>query len=298
VEHLTESNLSIPPVAVVTGSSSGIGLAAALSLARRGWSVVVVGRNEERLKAALEQVQAAGPAPADAYRCDFDVLDDVRELAGQLRRAYPRIDVLANNAGGVSPGKSTVDGYSATMQTNYLALFLLTHELRERLRGGRIVNTSSTVQSSGRIDLTDPWTERPSWLNLRDYGAAKQAAMLFTTEAARRWPETVSVAFDPGVVRTRFGNEDPRFARFFAGMPGLRSPSLGAQTLVWLATTADPITSGALYKDRRPRRAGRRAVDPALARRLWTATLSAVGLTPEPQSPEPQSSEPQSPGPQ
>jgi len=281
VEHLTGSESSIPPVVVVTGSTSGIGLAAAERLAARGWSVAVIGRDKDRLAAAVDQVRAVGPGPIQGFRCDFESLAEVRELAAQLRAAYPRIRVLANNAGGVMPGRSTVDGYSSTMQANHLAHFLLSHELREQLRGGRIINTASVSHSSGRIDLADPWTERPSWLHLRTYSAAKQANVLFTTEAARRWPDIVSTAFHPGVVRTRFGAQDPRFARFFKRAPGLRTPAQGAATLIWLATTTDPVSSGGYYQDKKLHKVGPRAVDPATASRLWALSLMAVGLPPE-----------------
>jgi NAD(P)-dependent dehydrogenase (short-subunit alcohol dehydrogenase family) len=278
VEHLTERDPAVPRTAIVTGSSSGIGLAAAAELARRGWTVAIVGRNPDRLSKALDHVRASATgAEVTAYECDFDELKQVRELAASLRSTYKRIDVLANNAGGLLPG-STVDGFPAMMQGNHLAHFLLSHELRDALRGGRIINTASDAHTSGRLDPADPW-KMGSLMPMGDYGNAKQANILFTVEAARRWPEIVSTAFHPGVVRTNFGSSNFVIGTFFKLWPFLRTPEKGAQTLVWLATT-DPsgIRSGGYYQDMREIRPNARATDPNTARMLWESSLTAVGL--------------------
>jgi NAD(P)-dependent dehydrogenase (short-subunit alcohol dehydrogenase family) len=279
VEHLTERDPAVPRTAVVTGSSSGIGLAAATELARRGWTVAIVGRNPDRLSTALDRVRAAAGSGGQvaAYECDFDELKQVRELAVSLRSTYKHIDVLANNAGGLLPG-STVDGFPAMMQANHLAHFLLSHELRDALRGGRIINTASDAHTSGRLDPADPW-KMGSLMPMGDYGNAKQANILFTGEAARRWPEILSTCFHPGVVRTNFGSSNFVIGTFFKLWPFLRTPDKGAQTLVWLATT-DPsrIRSGAYYQDMREVRPSARATDPDTARMLWESSLTAVGL--------------------
>src|SRR3954470_8408545 len=92
----------MPRTIVVTGASSGVGLAAARQLAAQGEQVVVVGRDPRRLGAAMAEIRAAatGPEP-DEHRAYFTVLAEVRELAGKLLAAYPKIDVLSNNAGGM-----------------------------------------------------------------------------------------------------------------------------------------------------------------------------------------------------
>lgn len=282
-------------VVVVTGASSGIGLAAAEELAGRGWSVALVGRDPDRLASATERVRAAGaasgqggdeyagqeydgPARYDSFQCDFAVLDQVRQLAKRLREAYPRIDVLANNAGGrVSGRHTTVDGHEETIQTNHLAPFLLSHALRDALRGGRIVNTSSGAHQMGRLDPADLSSLDQSYRPMTIYGSAKQANILFTVEAARRWPDILSTAFHPGLVRTRFGHDSAMIRLFLRLTPGVRLPAKGAQTLVWLATTdAGALTSGTYYMDCREQRVARRAADPAVAATLWEASLVAV----------------------
>jgi daunorubicin C-13 ketoreductase len=277
---MAEPAVERPRVAVVTGASSGIGLAAAVELARRGGHVVLLGRDPDRLVAATEQVALAGPATPRSFRCDFGSFTQVRAVAAELRDAYPSIDVLANNAGGNVPTRrSTEDGFEATIQGNHLGPFLLTHELLDRLRGGRIVNTSSRVHASGRVNPDDLSGTRRPYRSLAAYAAAKQANVLFTVEATRRWPDIVSTAFHPGVVRTRFGHENPLYRLFWKYAPGLRTPEEGARTLVHLATAnRDSLRPGGYYVDSEPRSAGSRATDPELARRLWEASAEAVGL--------------------
>jgi NAD(P)-dependent dehydrogenase (short-subunit alcohol dehydrogenase family) len=274
VEDLTASTV------VITGASSGIGRAAAEELARRGHRVALVGRDKARLEQARAAVRAAaapGTAEPAAFRADFAVLDEVRSLAERLAAAYPRIDVLANNAGGVFARRvTTVDGLELTMQVNHLAPFLLTNLLRDRV--SRVVNTASRVHQQGQLDPDDLSAVSRRYVPLI-YGDVKQANILFAAEAARRWPDVLSMAFHPGTVRTRFGSGSGLIAAYFRFAPWLRSPARGARTLVWLAEApAGELVNGGYYADERLRRPAARAADPALAARLWDASASAVDL--------------------
>lgn len=264
---------------VITGASSGIGLAAAVALARRGEEVVLVGRDPARLTAAVDRVRdASGVRPA-AFRADFAVLDDVRRLAENLRGEYDRIDVLANNAGAIvlHPTRS-VDGFELSMQANHLAPFLLSHLLRDRV--GRIITTASGAHRWGSLDPADLSNQLRDYRALPAYGTSKQANILFTAEAARRWPDIVSACYHPGAVRTRFANDNRLIAFGMRIAPFLRSPAQGADTMVWLARRdRTGIINGGYYARRRPRRPLPKATDPALASRLWEASLQAVGLT-------------------
>jgi NAD(P)-dependent dehydrogenase (short-subunit alcohol dehydrogenase family) len=263
---------------VVTGASSGIGAAAALEFARRGARVALVGRDPSRLAAALERVRAAAPsaAPPRGFLADFDVLADVRRLAGELAEAYPSIGVLCNNAGGIVPSRqSTVDGHERTIQSNHLAPFLLTNLLRERLTGGRVVNTSSDAHQGGTLDpahLDSPGAYKPFTV----YGSAKQANILFAAEAAKRWPDIVSTAYHPGVVRTRFGRDSFLISLFYKVTPFLLTPAKGADTMLWLAGAAkEDVTDGGYYVKRQLRQPSGITADPAA---LWEASVAAVGL--------------------
>ncbi|GGN91577.1 short-chain dehydrogenase [Actinoplanes lobatus] len=263
---------------VVTGASSGVGLAAAEQFAARGDEVVLVGRDPGRLATAVERVTAAGGREPAAFRADFESLAEVRALADQLRAACPRIDVLANNAGGmVGEFRRTGDGLEATIQGNHLAPFLLTGLLREQLQGGRVVNTASRAHMQGSPDPERLAGDPARYSSWQAYGASKAANILFTAEAARRWPEVFSVSFHPGVVRTNFGTG--RVTRlFYRYAPFLVTPEKAGELLVWLATTPEAeLVDGGYYVGRTVTRPAAHAGDSALAARLWEASAKAVG---------------------
>jgi NAD(P)-dependent dehydrogenase (short-subunit alcohol dehydrogenase family) len=270
----------MPSVIVVTGASSGVGLAAAEQFAARGDEVVLVGRNSQRLAAAVERVKAAGNGREPArHQADFERLDDVRALAESLLSAYPRIDVLANNAGGmVASYRRTADGYESTVQGNHLAPFLLTELLRERLSGGRVVNTASEAHRGGKVDPDDLTGAPERYSGFPVYGSSKAANILFTAEAARRWPDILSVSFHPGVVRSNFG--DGALVRlFYRYAPFLVSAEKAGALLVWLATVpASELVNGGYYVGRKLKQPAPAAADQQLAARLWEASEQAVGV--------------------
>jgi daunorubicin C-13 ketoreductase len=265
---------------VITGASSGVGLAAAEQFAAQGDRVVVVGRDPGRLAAAVERVRAAGNGrEPGSFRADFDDLKQVRDLAAHLLDTYPAIDVLANNAGGmISKYRRTGDGYEASIQGNHLAPFLLTNLLRERLSGARVVNTASDAHRQGSPDPEDFVGDPAKYRAFRTYGGTKSANILFTAEAARRWPDVTSVCFHPGVVRTNFG-DGPVTKFFYRYAPFLVKPETAGALLVWLATApkAD-LADGGYYVGHKAKRPAPHASDPALAARLWEASAKATGL--------------------
>lgn len=265
---------------VITGASSGVGLAAAEQLAAQGDQVVVVGRNPERLAAAVAKVRAAGDGREPGqFRADFESFQQVRDLAAHLLETYPKIDVLANNAGGmISRYRRTADGNEATIQGNHLGPFLLTHLLRERLAGGRVVNTASDAHRSGRPDPGDFTGGAGSYRGFRTYGGAKSANIMFAAEAARRWPDITSVSFHPGVVRTNFG--DGTLTRlFYRFAPFLVTPEKAGALLVWLATAPEKeLVNGAYYVGHQVRKPASYAADPAAAAALWAASERATGI--------------------
>jgi len=261
---------------MVTGGSSGIGLAAAEALAGRGAGVVLVGRDADRLRTAVARVTAAGGPVPLSYQADFSRLDDVHILADRLRQRLRRVDVLAANAGQYNVRRhTTVDGHERTVQVNHLAGFLLANLLREQLRGGRIVVTGSDSHKSTGIDPTDLSANS----GYSAYAASKSANLLFALEANRRWPDILTTSFHPGTVRSRLASGTP-IAAFFKLNPLLTTPEKGADTLVWLASARRAeLRPGAYYVKRKPREPELHAGDPRVAAQLWDASLAAVGLS-------------------
>jgi NAD(P)-dependent dehydrogenase (short-subunit alcohol dehydrogenase family) len=259
---------------VLTGASSGIGAAAARQLHRLGGRVVPVGRSAERTAAIAAEL---GVAPLTA---DFAKLADVRRLAAELLDRYPRIDVLANNAGGFWPRRTqTVDGNEITFQVNALAPYLLTRLLTERLResSGRVIVTSSHAHYSGRLNLDDLSNARSSWMRI--YATSKLAGALLTREYARRHPGIGVADFHPGFVATSIARGVPIIG-FLATTPlrhVLAGPKQGAKTLVYLAGTTECLDGG-YYAGCRRARVGTAANDPLVAGKLWEISARLVGL--------------------
>ncbi len=269
-------------VVVVTGASSGIGAAAAVELAKRGATVVPVGRNPRRLAQVAEQV---GGEPLQA---DFASLAAVRGLAGELLERHARIDVLVNNAGLVTSRRElTEDGYEKTFAVNHLAPFLLTNLLLDRLRASapaRVVTTSSGAHGGGRLDFDDLQSER-SWSMMRAYGTSKLANVLFTRGLAMRVDpaEVTANCLHPGVITTRLGRGAGRLGGLVwtAGGVFMRSPKRGAATIVYLATSEEGgEVTGGYYENSRPAGTSGAAGDIELADRLWLESERLVGLQP------------------
>jgi NAD(P)-dependent dehydrogenase (short-subunit alcohol dehydrogenase family) len=258
---------------VITGASDGIGAAAARQLHANGERVVLVGRSPEKTRAVATELGA------DYHLADFSRLADVRALAATLIERYPRIDVLANNAGGIMGDRAvTEDGHEMTFQVNHLAPFLLTTLLMDRLVENRatVINTASVAaRVFAKFDIDDLELEQKYSANAA-YGNGKLANILFTRELDRRYGASgiSTAAFHPGVVRTGFAGQSTGSIRLlYTGILGrfLLSPAKGADTLVWLAegTPGTDWQRGAFYTKRKIATTNPLADDIELAAQLW-----------------------------
>jgi len=267
---------------VITGASDGVGAAAATRLSRSGENVVIVGRSEEKTAAVAARLGA------DHFVADFADLSQVRALAKQLLERYPRIDVLANNAGGFMGRREvTADGHEKTFQVNHLAPFLLTTLLLDRLveSGATVLNTSSVGNKLfGRVDIDDLDAEH-GYRASRAYGDAKLENILFTRELHRRYHGAgiSTAAFHPGNVASNFGSEAQDWWIRAAYRTPIRhlaliGPERGSDELVWLASATPGVdwVSGEYYVNHKVARANPRAYDPVLARELWDRSLEMV----------------------
>jgi NAD(P)-dependent dehydrogenase (short-subunit alcohol dehydrogenase family) len=266
---------------VLTGATRGIGRAAAIALAGAGAELVLVGRDERRVRELAEQARAGGAEGAHEYVADLTLMAEVRTLALALRDRHAQIDVLANNAGALFGSRAlTAEGLERTVALNHLAPFLLTNLLLDRLAGGRVITTSSDAHRGAALDFDDLQGER-SYSPWRAYGTSKLCNILFTRELARRAPQLRANCFHPGVVRTGFAKNETGIWNALAtlGGPFLRSPARGARSLVWLAVSEQAAgLSGNYVHDERVVTPTLAARDDDLARELWdrSAELTAV----------------------
>lgn len=207
---------------LITGSSDGLGLAAGQRLIDQGHEVVLHARSDAR----ADDTRGAAPGAAAVLVGDLSSDEQTRALA-DAANASGRFDAVVHNAGVGS-------GSAGLLAVNVLAPYLLTALLR---RPDRLVYLSSGMHRSGRADLAQ--LDHPSYSDTKLIDAALAAAV------ARRWPDVLSNAVDPGWIATRMGG---------AGAPG--GQEQGAATQVWLAVGDDPgaTVSGRYLKDLREER--------------------------------------------
>jgi NAD(P)-dependent dehydrogenase (short-subunit alcohol dehydrogenase family) len=261
--------------ALITGSSSGIGAAAAIELTRAGHRVLITGRSEAKLRAVRSALIAAAPPEADVpepIQADLASLAEVRRLAQTVLEREEKLDVLINNAA-VQPRTPAMsaDGLELGLAVNHLAHQLLTMLLRPCLAesGGRVITTSSDEHAHGEIDFGDLPMKR-HWSTKASYARSKLANVLFTTELKRQTGLPAS-SFHPGSVSTDL-NRDARFVRLIRPLERMvmKTPQEGASTMIWLASTAEGgAPSATYYIDCAPAETSDAAADKELAGRLW-----------------------------
>jgi NAD(P)-dependent dehydrogenase (short-subunit alcohol dehydrogenase family) len=244
---------------VVTGANSGIGLETARVLAARGATVVLACRDKTKADHAIEMISpAAGRANVRCVHLDLASMASVHEAAEEIRSAFPRLDLLINNAAVMAvPYERTPDGFELTFATNHLGHFALTGLLLDRLLatdGSRIVTVSSIGHrmGSGVMRFDDLQFERDydPW---HAYWQSKLANLLFTYElqsrlsAAQAGP--IALAAHPGQARTALWRHTPRTTQ------ALYQPRLTLVTF-WFAQSADMGALATLRAATDPRASG------------------------------------------
>jgi NAD(P)-dependent dehydrogenase (short-subunit alcohol dehydrogenase family) len=264
---------------LVTGATSGIGLEAAVKLARAGAEVTIVGRDPAKTSAAVAEVKRRAGVAAESMLADFSSQASIRAFASEFLARHQKLDVLINNAGGASATrKVTADGIEQTFAVNHLGYFLLTNLLLERIAASapaRIVNVSSVGHYRGTLDFDNLQFEKGGYGIRSAYARSKLCNVLFTRQLAKKLVgRGVTVnAVHPGVVATNIWTSAPRWTQpiFALARLFMLSAEQGGETLVNLA--ANPALEGksGLYFDRFTERTpSRLARDDGLAERLWT----------------------------
>ena len=265
---------------LVTGSTDGIGKATARILAGQGQRVLLHGRNPEKGRRFLEELEnETGSRRLDLFIADLAVQEQVRDLAGAIRDAYARLDVLVNNAGVYMPERAVAPGgIEMTFAVNYLAGVLLTHELFPLLLASapsRIVNVASIAHRSARTGDLKDLPEFPDYDSYEAYAVSKLGVVAFTARLARTLEGTgvTATCLHPGVIDTKL------LRAYTRGRDGGAPPEKGAEVVVHLAVSPDAGTmNGGYFEENRWTDPSPLARDPGVQDLFWQTALDLAGV--------------------
>jgi len=271
-------------VAVITGTTHGIGRVTSRELAKAGRTVVMLCRDVRAGQVVRDEIIEQVPAAAvHVVRCDLASLASVRASAEAVRGRFGAIGLLINNAGMVSSRRRmSIDGFELTFATNHLGPFLLTALLSDRLsESARVINVASRVHYRGRIDFERITNAHARYSATAAYAQSKLANVLHTIALARRWSGTRVCAncLHPGVVAT---NLLPRWLRVVKPLISrvIFDAERGARTSLQLALSDKVAGMTGCYFDENqlPQPAAPLANDVQLQESLWRISARWVGV--------------------
>lgn len=289
---------------LVTGGNSGLGQETGRAMAGKGAHVVLLGRSQEKLNAAVAEIRRDHErGQIETIFCDLGSLKSIRQCGAEARSRFAKIDILINNAGVMAcPISHTSDGFETQFGTNHIGHFALTKELMPLVEKGadkRIVNLSSRAHHIAPANLDDPNFKEAAYDPWLSYGQAKTANVLFSVGLEQRFggKGIHAYAVHPGGIQTNLGRhmtEEQSAAlieRVTTSDPNFEWKTIpqGAATQCWAATSNDVAGSGGVYcedcgvaeiDDVSARKGVRSyALDTDSADRLWSISEQMIGDT-------------------
>jgi NAD(P)-dependent dehydrogenase (short-subunit alcohol dehydrogenase family) len=277
-------------ICLITGATSGIGKATALTLAKKKYDLILTGRNESRGTVLIKKIKTKYTGVnAQFISADLSSMKEVRKLAEEISSGYQQIDVLINNAGArFNEHRKSEDGIELTFATNHLGHFLLTLLLLGSLKkapSARIINVTSSAHSGCSNDFSNA-AGPADYDRKKAYCKSKLANLLFTYELAERLKNTgITVnAVNPGGVLTNLGKNNgmiPWFRHiiYYLIKRQLLSPSEGADTILYLAEASEQedVTGKYFYK-RKEIKSSTESYSKEAALNLWDLSCRLCGI--------------------
>ena len=229
---------------IITGATDGIGLAAAKSIAKKGYHVSLVGRNPDKGKKALEAIiEYSGNENLDFFECDLSLVANVKDLADRIKQKHSKIDVLLNNAGGANKTKQiTSEGLEKTFATNQMNYFVLSTELLNILsesNDGRIVNVASNAHIGAEVDYANINSEK-SFSAWTSYCVSKLMNIMFTYQLSSMQDRVSVNVLHPGFVDTNIAGNEGNLIKYivkFGAKMFARTVDNGADSSIYLSTS-------------------------------------------------------------
>jgi NAD(P)-dependent dehydrogenase (short-subunit alcohol dehydrogenase family) len=277
-------------VCVITGANDGIGKLTALALAKSGFYIGMVCRNEDKaILAKQEIIHESGNQNIEYFICDLLVQKQVKNLANQLIQNYDTIDILINNAASLfHKYELTSEGVERQFAVNHIAPFYLTHLLLDTIKkskDGRIINVASHSHYKATLDFDDLYFKH-GYTGFKMYKRTKLCNILFTKELARRLVDSNVSTFSlhPGIVETGIGGKNAnwfiqvawKLIKYFKKAIPVEE---GASTPIFLALEKEVkgFHGNYLYKCK-PWEPDPLAKDEKLAKELWKVSLRICGI--------------------
>lgn len=273
---------------LITGGNAGIGKATATALAKKGHTIILACRNEQKAKETIASIKSATQNETIFYLpCDLASFDSVRNCAAAYRKQFGQLDILINNAGLITDKlQFTKEGFELQIGVNHLGHFLLTTNLIDILEDApepRIINLSSAAHYRAKVNFNTFKGElgAEKYNGMAAYGQSKLTNILFTKELARRYPSICSHCLHPGVVSTEIAkkNENKKLWGFLWRVfsPFMLNTTKGAKTSIYLATSPDVLTINGKYFDKqKEKEPSALAKDTALAQELWKRSEALI----------------------
>jgi NAD(P)-dependent dehydrogenase (short-subunit alcohol dehydrogenase family) len=282
---------------LVTGATGGIGYETARALARSGAQVIITGRDAGRGERAATAIQReSGQGAVTFLQADHSTVGGNQQLADQVRSAFPSLDVLINNVGGLYETRwETADGYEATLAMNFVGPSTLTSELLSLLQANKPSRCVNVVSAAIRMYKGDPFEDVQSnrgFIGADAYGHTKLLNVLFTLALARRTaPEQVTVNMvHPGVTwtdmtRSQTWRTNPSWRWIWPIMRLVMrhgSPEKAARRVAFLASSPAATAYTGEYFERppTPKRLSARELDPQLQDQAWQLAAELLAAAP------------------